>query len=191
MLALCSSSVEDQVALIGDRNTCIQELRIPVQDSNGTEINDELVFFYGDRAAQQVERGTQQGGLYKCGSCGCEAHMMDDLAYSLRCKWRSLANLQSLALGGKYGNQQYVTRPFQKLDAKQLQEELRARNVYHMSTTKKDLQKELATVLKGVQRVPTLLLENPSLPLSHANLQRYCVLDCEPLHDLKGHLSVY
>lgn len=22
-----------------------------------------------------------------------------------------------------------------------------------------------------------------------ANLQRYCILDCEPLHDLQGHLS--
>lgn len=87
MLAVCSSSVEDQVVLIGDRNMCIQELRSPLHDSNGTEIKDEVVFFYGDKAAQQVERSTQQGDTYKCGSCGCESPMMDDLAYSLRCKW--------------------------------------------------------------------------------------------------------
>ena len=84
---LFSSSVEDKVALIGDRNACIQELHSPVHDSNGTEIKGELVFFYGDKAAQHVERGTQQRGTYKCGSCRCEAHMMDDLAYSLQCNW--------------------------------------------------------------------------------------------------------
>ena len=103
MLAISSSAVKHQAALIGDRNSCIQDL--PLHDSKGTEIKDELVFFYGDKAAQQVERGTQQGGTYKCGSCGCEAHMMDDFAYSMRCKWRTLADLQSVALGGKYGNQ--------------------------------------------------------------------------------------
>ena len=67
ILALCSSSVEDQAALISDRRECIQELSINLQDSKGTLICDELVFFYGDKAAQQVERGTQQGGTYKCG----------------------------------------------------------------------------------------------------------------------------
>ena len=42
--------------------------------------------------------------------------------------------------------------------------------------------------LQGVQRVPTLLLLNPLENLSHLNLKKYTVLDCEPLHDLKGHL---
>ena len=189
MLAICSSAVEDRAALIGDRNSCIQDLSTPLNDSKGTEIQDELVLFYGDKAAQQVERGTQQGGIYKCGSCGCEAHMMDDFAYSLRCKVHTLADLQSVALGGKFGNQVGTIRPFQKLNAKELQEELRARNVYHTCKTKQDLQKELARHLKGVQRVPTLLLDNPALPLADMNLQRYCVLDCEPLHDIKGHLA--
>lgn len=183
MLGLCSSSVEDQAALIGDRNTCISEF------SRGTEIRDELVFFYGDKAAQQVERGTQQGGVYKCGSCGCESHMMDDFAYSMHCTYRSLSDLQAVALAGKYGKQPGVIRPFQTLSTRELQDELRARNVYHMCTTKRSLQKELARVLKGVQRVPTLLLENPEAELNSMQLGRYCILDCEPLHDLKGHLA--
>ena len=148
MLAICSSSVEDQAALTGDRMSSIQDLSFPLCDSKGTQVVDELVFFYGDKAAQQVERGTQQGGVYKCGSCGCEAHMMDDLAYSLKCKWRSLADLQLVALNGKYGKQAGIVRPFQTLNAKQLQEELRLRSVYHTYTTKRDLQKELAKVLK-------------------------------------------
>ena len=44
-------------------------------------------------------------------------------------------------------------------------------------------------VLKGVQRVPTLLLQNPEATLSNMQLDQYCILDCEPLHDLKGHLA--
>ena len=35
--------------------------------------------------------------------------------------------------------------------------------------------------------MPTLLTQIPSRPLSSLNLEHYKVLDCEPLHDLKGH----
>ena len=43
--------------------------------------------------------------------------------------------------------------------------------------------------MKGVQRVPSLLLTNPSQSLEDLNLQNYTILDCELLHDLNGHLS--
>lgn len=186
MLAVCSSTVEDQAALIGDRNSCIRELSTPLYDSRGTEIRDELVFFYKH---SRLKEALSTGGVYKCGSCGCQSNMMDDMAYSMRCKYRTLADLQSVALDGKYGKQVGTIRPFQRLNAKELQEKLSARNVYHTCTTKRDLQKELARVLKGVQRVPTLLLDNPAMSLADMQLQRYSVLDCEPLHDLKGHLA--
>ena len=39
-----------------------------------------------------------------------------------------------------------------------------------------------------MQRVPTLLLLNPLGKLSDLHLENDTVLDCEPLHDLKGHL---
>lgn len=117
------------------------------------------------------------------------AHMIDDLAYGPQCKWRSLADIQAVALDGKYGKQAGIVCPFQSLNANQIQEELRSRIIYHIHTTKHDLQKELATVLKGVQRVPTLLLDRADLPHADINLQRYCILDCEPLHDIKGHLA--
>ena len=115
--------------------------------------------------------------------------MMDDFAYSMRCKYHTLADLQSVPLGGKDGKQVGAIRPFQRLNAKQLQEELRARNVNNSCTIKVDLKKELARVLKGVQRVPTLLLNNPAVSLVEMQLQRYSILDCEPLHDIKGHLA--
>ena len=57
-----------------------------------------------------------------------------------------------------------------------------------MGKKKEDLDHCLKEILKGVQRVPTLLLLNPTQSLTELNLQHYTVLDCEPLHDLKGHL---
>ena len=68
--------------------------------SNGIEITDTLRFFKGDGPAKQFERGTQIGGNYKCGSCGCHSDMMEDLAHSFHLKWRSLSDLQTLALAG-------------------------------------------------------------------------------------------
>lgn len=39
MLVVCSSTVEHQAALIGDRNSCIRELSTPLYDSRGTEMS--------------------------------------------------------------------------------------------------------------------------------------------------------
>ena len=64
-----------------------------------------------------------------------------------------------------------------------------ARGMYDTDVVKKELEQQLHDVLKGAQRVPTLLLLNPQQALSDLNLQNYAVLDCEPLHDLKGHLK--
>ena len=52
----------------------------PLVVSNGVTITDTMRFFCGDKPAQQFERGTQIGGTYKCGSCGCVDTMMQDLA---------------------------------------------------------------------------------------------------------------
>ena len=69
-----------------------------------------------------------------------------------------------------------------------LREELQARHISTEGKKKPELQAKLTEILQGAQRVPTILTQNPSRPLSNLNLQRYEVLDCEPLHDLKGHL---
>ena len=51
------------------------------------------------------------------------------------------------------------------------------------------LQCELTSILEGAQRVPTLLTLNPTQTLTSLNLGNYEVLDCEPLHDITGHLN--
>ena len=47
----------------------------------------------------------------------------------------------------------------------------------------------LKSILEGVQCVPPLLLSCPTSKLKQFNLQRYSISLCEPLHDLKGHLT--
>ena len=43
-------------------------------------------------------------------------------------------------------------------------------------------------ILRSAQRVPTLLILNPTQSLTSLNLGEYTIVDCEPLHDIKGHL---
>ena len=46
----------------------------------------------------------------------------------------------------------------------------------------------LDDILRGVARLPALLLTDPSRSLLSLNLDRYEVVASEPLHDLKGHI---
>ena len=90
---------------------------------------------------------------------------------------------------GKAGKKQGIVRPFDALTKEEIKDELRKRDVYTSATTKKDLQHTLHKALEGIQRVPSLLIHNPTQPLEQLNLDSYQVLDCEPLHDLKGHIN--
>ena len=81
-----------------------------------------------------------------------------------------------------------MLKPFNKLRVAELRSELSARGIFDMAANKPDLEKQLQRTLKGVQRVPSLLLLQPNQPISQLNLQDYTILDCEPLHDVKGHI---
>ena len=104
MIAPSRSSPTDQLALIGDRIERLQELSQPMRASTGTEISDCLHFFCGDKPAQQFERETKIGGIYKCGGCGCRDNMMMDLTHTFYHTWRSLNDIQTLIFAGKFGN---------------------------------------------------------------------------------------
>lgn len=99
---MLSSSIDDQAALIGDRVSCISQMNREVLTSQNIAVTDRLLFFSADKPAAQFERGTQIGGNYPCGSCGVHAQRMDDFSHSALLKWRSLEQLQSLALKGMY-----------------------------------------------------------------------------------------
>ena len=112
---------------------------------------------------------------------------MADLAHALQKTWRSLDNLQHLILAGKFGNAPGKLKPLDGLLVADLREELKTRKIITDGKKKPQLQSELTELLQGAQRVPTLLTQNPTASLTSLNLQNYEILDCEPLHDLKGH----
>ena len=187
LLAAGTSSVEDQASILQDRIDCIKTLSEGVTTSNGIEITDQLLFFVGDHPAKQFERGTQMGGKYKCGSCGVKSRMMDDLAHTLQLPHRGLADLQQVAIEGQRGRKAGDLKPFSQLKLQELQVELNARQIYTQGRKKDELEHNLKVILKGVHHVPTLLLLEPTASLTTLNLEKYTVLDCEPLHDVKGH----
>ena len=159
-----------------------------MKTDTGIEISDTLRFFTGDHPATQFEQGSKQGGTYKCGVCGCQEYLFDDQAHTLQHKWRTPQDLQMVATGGIFGRRAGVLRPFD-LKVQQLRSEIAARGlVLDRKMLRADLQKVLDKTLKGVMRVPALLLTNPTQELSSINLERYEIVASEPLHDIKGHL---
>ena len=146
-------------------------------------------FFKGDSPAQQFERGYQQGGYYKCGACLIHSSRVEDIAHACTKKWCTVSDIQQIAIKGKFGRQSGVLEPFKFLSLDQVQQELRVRNIYHTSKTKKEAEAVLTDTLRGVQRVPSILITNPTTSLEEFHLQHYTILGSEPLHDLKGHLS--
>lgn len=97
-------------------------------------------------------------------------------------KWRSLQQLQDLAIGGTFGRKAGILA----LKVKELRSELEARGVViNKKMLRDDLQASLDQILRGVMRVPALL---PTQQLSSLNLDKYEVMASEPLHDIKGHV---
>ena len=90
---------------------------------------------------------------------------------------------------GQAGKRIGCSKPFEVLNSEQLRQELVALGVYDFGRTKKDRVDTLKSTLRGIQRVPTILLNNPTESLTQINLEGYTVLDCEPLHDIKGHFE--
>ena len=60
------------------------------------------------------------------------------------------------------------------------------RKIYNFGPTKQECKNRLTEELKGVQHVPSLLLHQD---IASLNLKNYTILECEPLHDIKGHLQ--
>lgn len=103
---------------------------------NGVPIVDRLQFFTGDKPAAQFKQGTQIGGTYKCGGCGCKDILMDDEAHVLRCPLRNLEELQQIAIAGTFGKQPLKLKPFDHLRVADLKKELLAHSFYEVDEQK-------------------------------------------------------
>ena len=134
MIAPSSSSPSDQLALVGDCIECLHDLSMSITADNGVEVKDKLRVFVVTNLLNNLERGTQVSGTYKCSRCGCKDTMMSDLPHALRRQWRSLAALQTLVAAGKYGKTPGVLKPLDSLKINELREELRARGMKQTET---------------------------------------------------------
>ena len=148
-----------------------------MKTDTGIEFTDTLRFFTGDQPATQFEHGSKQGGTYKCCVCACQEYLFDDQAHTLQHKWRSPQQLQTLAISGRFGRQSGALRPFD-LRVKELRSEL---EVLDSKMLRADLQIKLNEILRGVARVPALLLTNPTQQLASLNLGKYEIVASEPL----------
>ena len=169
LIALNSSSIEDQATIIHDRVSCLPDLNESLVTESGIAVHDVLRFFTGDHPAQQFERGTQVGGVYKCGGCGCKSTMMADQAHSLHCKTRTLGDIQTLAVQGVLGKVPGALKPLfiPDLPVNDIQKEAVAKGIAVTGKNRATLQKELQEILQGVQRVPSLLLLQPDESLTY------------------------
>ena len=84
----------------------------------------------------------------------------------------------------------FCTKIFNNLQKQQIIDELHARDVkFNCTATKKSLQTKLEQEVKGIQRVPAIIFENPLADCNKFNLINYEILGTEPLHDINGHIK--
>lgn len=70
-------------------------------------------------------------------------------------------------------------KPLEGLKVNDVRSELDAPGISTTGKLKNELQADLVDILRGAQRVPTLLSLSLSQSLADLNLQHYKVLDCE------------
>ena len=87
---------------------------------------------------------------------------MQDLGYALQCKRRTLGDLQQLVLG-RFGDAPGSLKPLDGLLVKHLRMELQALGMPTLGKPKDELQADLTAILKGAERVPTLLTHKASV----------------------------
>ena len=78
---------------------------------------------------------------------------------------------------------------YDKLDKDELTRELVERDVDFDKYTMKDLKEELTKEMHVMQRVPSLLFNNPEGDINSLGLSSYEILACEPLHDIMNHIK--
>ena len=189
--SMSGSSEEQQLRVVPDRAADLRDTTTPLARAIGDPILDVLVGFVGDLQGRWYEAGLQKGGQYRCGAgCGCPTSHLPCYASNVGNAIPSYSELQSRATGGLYGKQ--IGTNLHYLTADKMRAELRKRGFSKeaVAAMPRDvLNEKLRSLLQGVQRVPALLAFTPTAELTRYGLQRYQIMPCEPLHDIKGHVS--
>ena len=201
IIGRCGSN-DEQLAYIPTRIEDLRGLKIGLNlndiDNNYENIIlcDTMRFFHGDGPAAALEAGNQKGGHYFCPSCDVHLCRTDDISHCYQQKTQSLEDKQDLVLRGKYGRANSLrkcTSPFENLSIDQLSDELKSRGIdiesKKLKMTKKDLIPQIKMVLKGIKRLPILLLNNPLSRLSLIELANYEITMVACMHDIAYYID--
>lgn len=171
ILGRCSAKEVEQLAYIDTRRECLDQLANNLQTSKGTPVMDVMRFFHGDGPEQQFESGEQRGGNNGCSGCSGDSRRYRDLVYSFRSPYLSLADRCSIVRAGPAGRRKRNggIRPFKDMTVVELRAECMARGLSDEGL-KKELQQNLKDHLKGIQRVPALLVNDQDKSLEEIHL---------------------
>ena len=176
ILGRCSAKEVEQLAYIDTRRECLDQLPNNLETSKGTPVMDVMHFFHGDGPEQQFESGEQRGGNNGCSGCSGDSRRYRDLVYSYRSPHLSLADRCSIVRAGPAGRRKRNggIRPFKDMTVVELRTECVARGLCDEGL-KKELQQNLKDHLKGVQRVPALLVndQDKSMEEIHLGTENY------------------
>ena len=190
ILARCPPSSQ-LTAYSETRMEDLKELRKGLSFRN-TEIIDVMRFFKADGAACQFEAGQQKGGHYFCWMCDIHYYHVKDYVYSSYRKIYSYQDRQKKIIktsGSRRRSKGGSVKLYDKLEKEELTRELIERDVDFDKQTMKELKAELTKEMHGMQRVPSLLFNNPEGDINSLGLESYEILACEPLHDIMNHIK--
>ena len=164
----------------------LNDLKEPILFQN-VEVFDVIRFFKGDGPSCQFEAGQQKGGHYFCCLCGIHCSRVNDYAHASYNKILSLKDRQTKVLqtsGSISRSKRGDIKVYNNLDKDAVAQELHERNVkFLIKNNANILRDKLTKEMCGIQRVPSLLFNNPEEDISETVLRLYEILGCEPLHE--------
>ena len=172
MIGRCQNN-DDQLGFITSRTECLKDMSIKVISDKNIEISDVLRFFVGDGSAAAMESGNQKGGYFFCPHCTVHKNLTSDITYCFNQEIKSVDGTRKLVIKGHFGELNSINKeakPFPNLNGKDLRIEITSRGEsipITLKNTKKDLKPILTSLLKGVQRVPIILYNNPKIDLKY------------------------
>ena len=171
ILGRYSAKEVDQLAYVDTRRECLDQLSNNLQTSKGVPVVDVMRFFHGDGPEQQFESGEQTGANNGCSGCSGDSRRYRDLVYCFRNLHLSLADRCNIVKAGPAGRRKRNggIRPFKNMTVAELRAECAARGLCDEGV-KKELQETLKEHLKGVQRVPSLLINEQDKSMEDINL---------------------
>ncbi|XP_066914907.1 uncharacterized protein [Clytia hemisphaerica] len=170
----------------------IEELSTMPVMLKGVQVNDHFRFFKGDAPACQLEAGHQKGGDYFCWGCPMYAKRGNDIAYVFGRKSMDLQDrIHKLNLSSYMRTclKNHKANVLDKISKDEIRSELSLRGIkFLMDDLKPALLAKLVEEMAGIHRLPALLHFKPNATLRECFLERYEVLEVEPLHAIKGHI---